>query len=223
MKKIIVLCSGGLDSTVLLYHCKAQGLEVTAMALDYGQLHKKELELSKWHAKQLGLDWVCLDIKQAFESISNPMFGDGKMPTGTYQEQLKDAHEHAKETVATYVPNRNMIFLSVAAGQALARGYDAVGYAAHANDATRAAYPDCSPEFAEKMNVVLTTQGVTLYAPFIGLTKAGIVYVGQGLKIDFAKTWSCYSGSDKPCGKCGTCIDRADAFKENNLPDPLIK
>jgi len=120
------------------------------------------------------------------------------------------------------VPNRNMIFLSIVAAHALARGISSIGISTHRDDFMNCAYPDTSPEFIEAMNGVLLTQGISVWAPFNMENKVAIVKRGHELGIDFGKTWSCYAGGDYLCGVCGTCIDRAMAFEKNELIDPLL-
>jgi len=223
--KAVVLVSGGLDSTVLLHKMvKVYHDEVIALTMDYGQLHKREIQCAQYQAEVLDVQWKYLDISLVFDGVKTPLLGDGEIPKMTYAEQLKEGNGPVK----TYVPNRNMILLSIAAAQAIAIGYDTVAYAAHMDDAAGSAYPDCSPEFVAKMDSVLKTQGISLFAPFVtghegrGWTKKDIVAKGIQLHVPFEYTWSCYEGGDEPCGVCGTCRDRIAAFEANGFLDPLM-
>lgn len=219
----VVLLSGGLDSTVLLHKMKKYDDSISALTLDYGQLHKREIRCASEQAEALGVDWEYLDISELFRDIATPLLGFGSIPEESYAEQLAKK----QGTVATYVPNRNMILLSAAAARALGRGYETVAYAAHMDDAAGSAYPDCTPYFVQRMDAVLRTQGVRLFAPFItghegrGWNKADIVKKGLELNVDFSRTWSCYKGEEFPCGVCGTCRDRIAAFAANGAKDSL--
>ena len=126
--------------------------------------------------------------------------------------------------VSTYVPFRNGLFLSAAASVALSNGCEKIVYGAHADDAAGAAYPDCSLQFVEAMQAAISegTGGqLRLEAPFVSVNKAEVVRTGLALGVPYELTWSCYEGGDRPCGKCGTCIDRLAAFHRNGVPDPL--
>ena len=127
--------------------------------------------------------------------------------------------------VSTYVPFRNGLFISTAASVALSKGCSVIYYGAHSDDAAGSAYPDCSDEFNNAMaDAVYIGSGkqLEIKAPFVNLTKADIVKEGLRLKVPYELTWSCYEGGDKPCGKCGTCIDRAKAFEKNGVKDPAL-
>lgn len=145
----------------------------------------------------------------------------GDIPNGSYEEQMKGRKE---EPVSTYVPFRNGLFLSIASCVAMSRGCEAVVCGIHKDDAAGNAYPDCSIEFYNKMNKAVqegTNGAVKLIAPFVDKTKADIVAEGLRLDVPYEMTWSCYKGGEKPCGKCGTCIDRIEAFRRNGAEDPL--
>jgi len=219
MGGVVILCSGGLDSTVLLHHAKDCGMSpIMALSVDYGQLHNREIDFAQEQARIAGVDWRFVNARNVYEKIQNPLLGQGDIPRGSYAEQQKGNHGAVK----TYVPNRNMIFLSIAAAHAIAHGISTIGISAHKDDFIDCAYPDTSPEFIEAMNAALLTQGISVWAPFNLENKASIVKRGDDLGVDFARTWSCYSGEYYPCGVCGTCIDRAIAFEKNGLVDPLL-
>ena len=217
--KVLVLCSGGLDSTVLLYKAvKENGPEnVYALNMYYGQRHSKEAHYFAWQVEHLGIkNWRTLDVKQIFDSDNNcTLFAkNGEVPKGSYEEQLKDGK------ISTYVPFRNGLFLSIAASLAEQYGYEEVWYGAHKDDAAGDAYPDCSNVFISFMaNAIYqgTQASIRVRAPWSNSNKAGIAKTAKELGItqeEIAHTWSCYEGGDKPCGKCGTCIDRSRALEE---------
>ena len=217
-KQAVVVMSGGLDSSVLLHFIvKKIGIApsaVMAISFDYGQRHKQELDLAIYQANKLGVKHIImsLPIHQVFKN-SALLDSSLELPEDHY------THENQKITV---VPNRNMIMLSIAAGLAESLGAARVYYGAHAND--RAIYPDCRPEFVKALEeaILLGTYGKPrLLAPFIDWTKAEIVREGADAGVDFSKTWSCYRGGKKACGKCATCQERLEAFKLAGLTDPL--
>jgi 7-cyano-7-deazaguanine synthase len=222
MKKMVVLLSGGLDSTTLLAWAKALDYEVVPVSFDYGQRHAKELTAALEVALYYGITEVKkFNLGRLFtDNPSNPLTGGGPMPTGTYEELIE------KTGVAeTYVPYRNGIFLSIAAAHALNVGADAVAYAAHATDSRGGAYPDCTETFVAYQRSAIfagTGQKVTLTAPFVKLTKAEVVKMGMDFEAPFHLTWSCYEGDIDPCGKCPTCLERAAAFKANGIDDPIL-
>jgi len=217
-KKIVILLSGGLDSAVLLKQVISGGYKPIALSFDYGQLHaQQELDRARALAEREGVHWITRNIKTVFHGIVNPLLGDGTMPEGSYKEQLKGGE------LTTYIPNRNMIMISIAAAHAIERQAAIVGYAAHDGEIGKEVYSDCTVPFVTKMDSVLYTQGISLYAPFIKWDKAAIVQRGLDLGVDFSSTWSCYSPmNEKPCMKCGTCIDRAQAFDKLAVKDPLL-
>lgn len=221
--KALVLLSGGVDSSTCLALAKQKYADVVALALYYGQKHSKELAAAEkiaayYHTELLKLDLTpvfaysnCSLLKQSAEEI----------PQQSYAEQLKNRHG---EAVTTYVPFRNGVFLSVAASIALAQNCSVVYYGAHADDAAGSAYPDCSDDFNNKMNESIyigSGRKVQLAAPFVKMSKKDIVGLGLQLGVPYELTWSCYCGGEKPCGKCGTCIDRKAAFEANGSTDPL--
>ena len=224
--KILVLASGGLDSTALLHKAvKEEGASnVFALNMFYGQKHHKEMDCFQWQMERLGIEnYKVLDLSSIFTGYKGCTLleGGGDVPHGSYAEQL------AKKpgTVSTYVPFRNGLFLSVAASIALQEGCSIIWYGAHADDAAGDAYPDCTPEFIEAMSNAIwegSGQVINMYGPWAKLNKAGVVAEGIAAGMtqeDFQHTWSCYEGGDKPCGKCGTCIDRKAALEANDLTD----
>ena len=158
------------------------------------------------------------------KDVCTLMKGGEEIEHASYAEQIK---EHGEGRVATYVPFRNGLFLSIAAAVAdsLFPGEKVeIFYGAHADDAAGRAYADCSPEFAEAMDRAInigTYGNITVNRPLINLNKAGVVKIGLGLNVPYELTWSCYEGGEKQCGTCGTCIDRKAAFEANGVKDPV--
>ena len=227
MMRALVLFSGGLDSTTCLAMAvKKYGSEnVTALSVFYGQKHKKEIEAAQNIAKFYGVELITLDLGKIF-SYSDCSLLEGssnEIPEGSYEEQLKETNG---SPVSTYVPFRNGLFLSSAASIALSKNCSVIYYGVHSDDAAGNAYPDCSVDFNEAMGRAIylgSGNELTIEAPFVSLTKADVVKNGLELGVPYELTWSCYAGSDKPCGKCGTCIDRQKAFAENGIADPALK
>ena len=212
--RALVLLSGGLDSTVLAAKMKNEADETRLLSIDYGQRHAKELDHSKIVAQQMDLPHQILYLPQLGEILGGSSLTDNNvaLPEGHYAE------ESMKSTV---VPNRNMILLALAGGHALSLSYDTIAYAAHAGDHT--IYPDCRPEFANAMDTVLGLadwENLSLYRPFVSLSKADLVTLGHDLKAPLDLTWSCYAGRELHCGKCGTCVERKEAFALAKIPDP---
>lgn len=219
MKKAVVILSGGMDSTTLLYDIKNAGKfdKIYALTFDYGQKHVKEIEAAKATCKKLGIEQKIVDIFQLGKELlfKSSLTGEEEVPEGHYAE------ENMKSTV---VPNRNMILLSLAAGYAISVGAQELFYGAHAGDHT--IYPDCRPEFISAMQDVLKLcdwTPVMLRAPYSGFTKGDIAVRGKTLNVDYGLTWTCYKGAEKPCGKCGSCTEREEAFLFAEMPDPLTK
>lgn len=236
--KVLVLASGGVDSTTALAMAvEKYGKEnVFALSISYGQKHDKEIEAAKRVAGYYGVGQQFLDLSLIFKDSESSLLKGSKeaIPRGSYGD-LKNAGPGASAAgeafekkednglISTYIPFRNGLFLASAASIAQSRGCGLILYGAHADDAAGSAYPDCTPEFNDAMNKSIwegTGHEVRIEAPFVNKTKADIVKTGLGLKVPYEYTWSCYEGGDKPCGVCATCIDRAKAFAENGAEDP---
>jgi len=212
--KTVLVYSGGLDSTVLLYHLHATGAELSTLSVNYGQRHSKELECAHEITENLGVTHREVDLTSVCQLLGGSSLTDASIdiPHGHYEE------DNMKSTV---VPNRNMILLSLAAGWAFSQKADCVSYAAHSGD--HAIYPDCREEFAEALDKAIRLadwQEIYLNRPFVKFTKTDIVKRGFELNVPFEKTWSCYEGEVLHCGKCGTCIERREAFHLANVEDP---
>lgn len=214
MKTIIIL-SGGLDSTTLLYRLLSEKKDVYALSFDYGQRHKIELEMAKLTCKKLRVNHKIVSITSITSLISNSsLTGDIEVPEGNYND------ESMKDTV---VPNRNMIMASIAIGYAVNIQANEVALGVHSGD--HAIYPDCRPEFIKalrKIAIVANYIPIDIYVPYLYEDKAGIVKDGIKLKVDYSLTHTCYNGQNPPCGKCGSCRERIEAFEKNRIKDPLI-
>lgn len=226
--KILVLSSGGVDSTTCLAMAvKEVGAEnVLALSVYYGQKHDKEIQAAKKVAEYYGVRRMELDLSVIFAGSNCSLLKQSTedIPLESYAQQIEETH--GEKPVSTYVPFRNGLFLSSAASIALSHGCSKIMYGAHADDAAGAAYPDCSVDFVNAMNQAIylgSGNQLTIEAPFVSLTKADVVKKGLELGVPYELTWSCYEGGEKPCGKCGTCIDRQRAFELNGTIDPLLK
>lgn len=218
----VVLLSGGIDSSVLA-HYTARRLgraPVRALSFQYGQRHARELECARFQAQAAGMAaHELIDL-----SFLGPMLqgGSALIDGGGGVPDLRDLPKAALDQPPTYVPNRNMMFLSIAAAYAEACGIHEVFYGAQAQD--EYGYWDCTRAFLDRMNDVLALnrrEPVRIHAPFIEKRKAETVRLGMELSVDFARTWSCYRGAARPCGTCPTCVERRNAFREAGGKDPL--
>ena len=226
-----MLLSGGLDSSVLL-HAIAREFgagNVHALSFDYGQRHAVELECARAQAAAAGAArHAILDLR-----FLGPLLAPGStlIASGGEVPDLADIAEADLVQPPTYVPNRNMMLLSLAAAYAEAQGIGRVYYGAQAQD--EYGYWDCTAEFLERINSVLGLNRKTpvqVFAPFVANSKADNVRLGVELGVDFANTWTCYRGladiSTRPeqrrgCGTCPACIERLNAFASAGIPDPL--
>jgi 7-cyano-7-deazaguanine synthase len=224
--KALVLFSGGLDSsTCLALAIEKYGKEnVIALSISYGQKHSKEINAARAVAEYYGTELVSLDLAPIFEGSDCALLegSNQAIPKGDYANQLVSSDG---KPVSTYVPFRNGLFLSCAASVALSRGCGVIYYGVHSDDAAGSAYPDCSSDFNDHMSKAISigsAQQLKVVAPFVDRTKAEVVAQGLRLGVPYELTWSCYEGNDKPCGCCGTCIDRAKAFAANGVKDPAL-
>ena len=212
--KAVVIFSGGMDSFTVLNMAVKQGFEIYALSFNYGQRHKKELDYASRACAGLGVNHKIIDISAINELIGgSSLTSDIAVAEGHYQE------ESMKTTV---VPNRNMILLSMAVGYAVSLGATKVFYGAHSGD--HAIYPDCRPEFVNKMNdvcAIANYEAVEIVTPFLHDSKDAILAAGLAMGLDYGQTWTCYNGREKACGKCGACQERLEAFANNQAVDPL--
>lgn len=223
----LVLSSGGVDSTTALaLAIDRYGKDhVLALSVSYGQKHDKELQAARAVARHYGVEQLFLDLGLIFQYSNCSLLRQSteEIPEESYARQIEKTG--GKVPVSTYVPFRNGLFLSAAASIALSRECGVIYYGAHADDAAGSAYPDCSPMFNEAMNQAIwegSGRQLRIEAPFVRKTKAEIVSMGLSLGVPYELTWSCYEGGETPCGKCGTCIDRAAAFAANGVADPAL-
>ncbi len=226
--KALVLSSGGVDSTTALALAVEQyGREnVVALSISYGQKHDKEISSAKAVAKHYGVEQLFLDLTDIFQYSDCSLLRQSHedIPLESYAEQIQETG--GETPVSTYVPFRNGLFLSCAASIALSKGCGVLIYGAHADDAAGFAYPDCSPAFHQAMDAAVyegSGHQLRIEAPFVRWTKAQVVKKGLELGVPYELTWSCYQGGDKPCGQCGTCLDRAKAFAANGVADPALQ
>lgn len=212
-KSAVVLLSGGLDSATALYLAKAEGYQCFCLIFDYGQLHKKETICAVKIAKQSGCAY-------GISKIHLPWKGSALL-----DKKVKVVDKITKGVPATYVPARNIIFLSFALSFAETIKAKAIFIGAHAQDYS--GYPDCRPEFFKsfiKMARKGTIGGnkIKIATPLLHKNKSQIIKLGKKHGVPFELTWSCYRGKKYPCGKCASCHYRAKGFKEAGLVDPLI-
>lgn len=212
--KVVVLCSGGMDSVTALYWARAQHTVVAALSFDYGAKHNaRELPFAAEHADRLGIRHE--NVKLDFV---NRLFASDLLTSGG---DIPEGHYEAANMKQTVVPFRNAVMLSIATGFAESAGAEGLVIAAHGGD--HAIYPDCREAFMRAMGDAMrlgTYAEIALLRPFITRTKGGIVTEGAMLGVNFARTWSCYKGAAIHCGKCGTCVERREAFIEAGVPDP---
>lgn len=215
MKTVIIL-SGGMDSTTLLYKLIAEGKEVKAISFNYGQRHSRELEQAKATCEKLTIEHKIVDLSFLKELISNSaLTGNIEVPEGHYE---------AENMKLTVVPNRNMIMASIAIGWAVNLDYDEVALGVHAGD--HAIYPDCRPLFIgllQDIAKIANFKSINVYTPFLNVDKGDIAILGKELGVDYSLTHTCYKGGEVPCGVCGACQERKEAFEKAQVVDPLVK
>lgn len=213
--KTNVVCSGGLDSVSLAHVLAAQGNLSRLVSFDYGQRHRKELDSASACATRLNVPHHVIDLRSVGASLTgSALTDDVDVPDGHYAEETMRV---------TVVPNRNAIMLTIAYGIAAAQGDDHVATAVHGGD--HFIYPDCRPAFTEAFDAMQQAAldgyaDIRLYTPFVHLTKADIVKAGQAANTPFDLTWSCYKGGEHHCGRCGTCVERREAFALAGVADP---
>lgn len=217
--KTVLVYSGGMDSTTLLYKLLAQGDQVLCLSFDYGQRHKKELKAAQK---------ICKILKNSSAKISHKIINITPIKNLiagsalTSHIAVPEGHYKNKTMRATVVPNRNMIFLSLAIAAAVSEKFDRVAIAVHAGD--HAIYPDCRLEFIKKMRAaakVANYEKIDIYAPFLNITKHEIAKIGNRLGVPFNLTWTCYKGLKNPCGKCGACVERKEALGYNKNDEEI--
>jgi 7-cyano-7-deazaguanine synthase len=214
---IVTVCSGGLDSVTLAYQIAAEADLRRLVSFDYGQRHRKELAFARRCAESLGVPHDIIDLTNITSFLK------GSALTDAANLAVPDGH-YAEETMrVTVVPNRNAIMLAIAFGIAAGEGAEGVAAAFHSGD--HFIYPDCRHAFVEAFRIMQKRaleglQEIDLHTPFVDMTKSDIVRIGARLCVPFAETWSCYKGGELHCGRCGTCVERQEAFHLAGIEDP---
>ena len=210
----VIVASGGMDSTTLLYDVINQGYNVRVISFDYGQKHKKEIDCIINICNKLNINHEVVDLKILNSLAPSALTREHwDVPEGHY------ADDNMKETV---VPNRNMIMLSLAVAHAINTRAKKIFYGAHSGD--HDIYPDCRKEFIDAMREAIKLADwdeVELEAPYWNIDKGDIAIKGKELGVDYSMTWTCYKGKEKACGKCGACVERLEAFKKASVEDPI--
>ena len=212
--KVVVIYSGGMDSFTVLNRALKDGKEVYALSFDYGQRHVKELECASSVCISLNINHKVIDISAINQLLAGSSLTD--------DIDIPEGHYEAESMKSTIVPNRNMILLSMAVGYAVSVGAGQVYYGAHSGD--HAIYPDCRPEFVQKMNdvcLIANYESVEIFSPYLTVDKTAILTDGLSMGLDYSDTWTCYNGREKACGKCGACQERLEAFTDNKVIDPI--
>jgi 7-cyano-7-deazaguanine synthase len=213
--RTLVVCSGGLDSVTLSHKIAVEESLIHLVSFDYGQRHRKELDCARRCATRLGVAHDIVNITDIGRRLTGSALTD--------DTQVPDGHYAEATMRATIVPNRNAIMLTIAFGVAAARRAEAVAAAVHGGD--HFIYPDCRPSFVEAFAAMqrMALDGIAQIAfetPFLRWSKADIVREGARLGVPFAQTWSCYKGGARHCGRCGTCVERREAFHVCGVNDP---
>jgi 7-cyano-7-deazaguanine synthase len=208
-QKCVVVLSGGPDSTVVAYLAKKQGYELFCLSFKYGQIAEKETKQATLIAERLGASTKVIDMSSLREIFTGV--------TSLCDRNIALTSHFSQPIV---VPFRNAIFLSVAVSYAAGIGASVIFYGAHGSDAAN--YPDCRPDFYKSLEETAwlgTEKTIQIQAPFCGITKAELLRVGANLGVPFELTWSCYLDGDKHCGKCESCVNRKNAFKDAGIAD----
>jgi 7-cyano-7-deazaguanine synthase len=221
-KPFVVLLSGGLDSYTAAAIARAEGFDLFALTVRYGQRHVREIEAARAIARWLGV------ARHVEVDIDLSLFGGSSLTTDV--PVPKDRPADAQGIPSTYVPARNTVFLSLALAWAETLGADDVVIGVNAIDYS--GYPDCRPEFIEafeRLAALATARGVAghpfrVHAPLVSMTKADIIRKGQAMGLDYGITHSCYDPdpSGRPCRRCDSCLIRADGFRQAGVRDPLL-
>lgn len=214
----VVIVSGGLDSVTLLHYLvKREGRHPSVLTFIYGQKHEREVACAQEQADLLG----CREHRVLDLSLLRPLFATSALVAGDLDIPGATA-VHGDPQPATYVPNRNMIFLALAAAYAESHSVSDVFYGAQRHDLY--GYWDTTPQFLERLNQVYRLNRKTpvqIQAPFVQYSKTDILRLGLELEVDYGRTWSCYEGREAACGRCPTCAERLTAFAQAGIRDPL--
>jgi 7-cyano-7-deazaguanine synthase len=217
-KKAVVIASGGVDSSTLLYKAVKEDYEVYALTFIYGQKHKREIDSAKKICRGLDIPHKVIDLSALKEILSGSALTDSKVEV----PEVPETAEYYETLKTTIVPNRNSIFLSIAIGYAVSIKADQVFFGAHHSD--RGVYPDCRGEFVEAFEraeqLGNDNPHLVISAPFVDMDKSQIVKLGAELGVPYGDTWSCYKGREIHCGVCSSCRERKRAFQEAGVSDP---
>src|SRR5882724_1512458 len=213
----VAVVSGGMDSVTLLYWMMEFDYTPHVISFDYGQKHVKELEMANYHATHLGLLHTIVPLTGLNTLLKSALTSS--------EEEVPEGHYAADNMKATVVPNRNMIMMSIAAGLLISEHGDTLAVGVHAGD--HQISPDCRPEFIVHMETTLKLANsgfldphFQIVAPFVYMGKHDIAAIGKDFNVDYSKTWSCYKGQSLHCGRCGTCVERKEAFDLAKMQDP---
>jgi 7-cyano-7-deazaguanine synthase len=214
--KVITVLSGGMDSVALLYWLERHH-DVAAISFDYDQKHSKELNYARVACDALSIRHRIFNLSD-YSVIAKSALTQSTM-------DVPEGHYAAESMKATVVPNRNMTMLSIATAWAISSNANAIATGIHSGD--HAIYPDCRPEFIYSLEQTLKVANegfiqpdFQIIAPWLHLTKSQIAQIGTQLNVPWEKTWSCYKGGELHCGKCGTCVERREAFELAAITDP---
>lgn len=217
-KKAVIIASGGIDSSTLLYKMVSEGFQVYALTFIYGQRHLKEIDSAIQISEGLEILHKVVDISAMKELLLGSALTDSNVEV----PEVPETADHYETLKATIVPNRNAIFLSIAIGYAESIGAHHVFFGAHFSD--RGVYPDCRKEFVDAFQnserLATDNPDLVIDAPFVEMDKSEIVKLGAELGVPFVDTWTCYKGGEVHCGVCSSCSERKRAFVESNIEDP---
>lgn len=213
----VVSLSGGMDSTTLLAHMIDTGYDAIGLSFNYGQRHVKELDAAREIARHYDVEYHVIDLRSVGRLLTGSALTDDSV-------DVPEGHYAADTMKATVVPNRNAIMANIAIGVASARKADCICLGIHAGD--HAVYPDCRPEWVATLRhlAAASLDGFwtpRIDTPFVHRTKADIASLAGVLRVPLEKTWSCYVGRDRACGRCGTCVERLEACRDAGIEDPL--
>lgn len=217
-EKAVVIASGGIDSSTLLFKTVTENYKTYALTFIYGQKHRKEIDSAKWICERLKVSHKILDLSVLKDILSGSALTDSSIAIPEVPAEVL----HYDTLKTTIVPNRNSIFLSIAIGYTVSIGANRVFFGAHHSD--RGVYPDCRPEFVDAFQsaerLANDNPDLTVNAPFAHMDKSQIVKLGAELGVPFGETWSCYRGEDLHCGVCSSCRERKRAFTQSGVSDP---
>lgn len=213
-KDSVIVLSGGMDSVSLLHDYKDR--IALAVTFDYGSNHNaREIACARENCRRLGVEHLVIPLEFMGRYFNSSLLSGG--------DAIPEGHYTSENMKSTVVPFRNGIMLAVACGLAESRGLKKVMLANHSGD--HAIYPDCRQGFVDAMSEAMrqgTYDGICIFAPYTSLTKDEIAARGAAAGVDFSLTYSCYKGGERHCGRCGTCVERREAFELAGVADPTL-